>query len=101
MNPGFGIAQIIDAVIVFTVVECIALTAYHRLTGKGVAARDFLANMLSGLCLMLALRCLAREADPICVAAFVLAAGVAHGIDIRMRWKRSRRAAVDARRMVA
>ena len=93
MIETFSIAQVIDAVIVFTLVECLALVAYHRSTGRGVEVRDFFANMVSGLCLMFALRCLATDAGVATVALFLLAAGVAHGVDILMRWKRSARAA--------
>jgi hypothetical protein len=91
MIGNFGIAQIIDAVIVFTLIECAALVLYHRHTGRGVAVRDFFANMVSGLCLMLGLRCLATDAGVASVALLLLAAGVAHGVDILMRWKRSGR----------
>ena len=66
MIENFGIAQIIDAVIVFTLIECVALVIYHRRTGRGVAVRDFFANMVSGLCLMFALRCLATDAGAAC-----------------------------------
>lgn len=91
MIETFGIARIIDAVIVFTLVECVALWLYHRRTGRGVAVREFFANMVSGLCLMFALRCLAIDAGAAAVALFLLAAGVAHGVDILMRWKRASR----------
>lgn len=93
MIESFGIAQIIDAVILFTLVECVLLVVYHRSTGRGVAMRDFFANMVSGLCLMLAMRCLATDAGAASVALFLLAAGGAHGVDILMRWRRSTRAA--------
>ena len=101
MIENFGIAQVIDAVIVFTLIECVALGLYHRSTGRGVPARDFLANMVSGLCLMFALRCLATETGAAPVALFLLAAGVAHGIDILLRWRRSARATSTARRLTA
>lgn len=91
MIETFGIAQIIDAVIVFTLTECVVLWLYHRRTGRGVAVREFFANMASGLCLMFALRSLATEAGAATVALFLLAAGVAHAIDILMRWKRASR----------
>ena len=91
MIENFGIAQVIDAVILFTLAECMALWLYHRRTGRGVAVRDFLANMVSGLCLMFALRCLASDAGAATVALFLLAAGLAHGVDILMCWKRSSR----------
>lgn len=95
MNDAFGIAQIIDLVIAFTLIECAALALYHRVTGRGVAARDFLMNMLSGLCLMLALRGLARDEGATWIALFLLAAGLAHGGDILMRWRRGVRASFN------
>jgi len=94
MNDGLRLAQIIDLVIAFTLVECAALVLYHRATGRGVAPHDFLVNMASGLCLMLALRCLARDAGAAWVALFLFAAGLAHGTDI---WMRSRRASTNRR----
>lgn len=97
MIENFGIAQIIDAVILFTLIECVVLVIYHRRTGRGVAVRDFFANMVSGLCLMFALRCLATDAGAAAVALFLLAAGLAHGVDILMRWKRSSRSAALTR----
>ena len=96
MSPAFDLAHLIDAVIVFTLVECLLLVAYHRVTGKGVAPRDFFVNLVSGLCLMLALRCLVRDAAATWVALWLLAAGIAHGGDMLMRWRRSaRRASLD------
>ena len=46
----------VDGVIAFTVLEGLCLTLHHRQTGTGVPPRDFLANMVSGLCLMAGLR---------------------------------------------
>jgi hypothetical protein len=91
MIENFGIAQVIDAVILFTLIECLVLVIYHRRTGRGVAVRDFFANMVSGLCLMFALRCLATDAGAAAVALFLLGAGLAHGVDLLMRWKRPAR----------
>ena len=74
MDMHFDIVRLVDAVILFTVLECALLLLVRQLTGRGVAARDFVVNLLSGLCLMLALRC--------------LAAGAAHAVDLSMRWRR-------------
>ena len=101
MNESFGVAQVIDLVIVFTLVECLALVLYHRATGKGVAPREFFANMVSGVCLMLALRCVARDAGGAWVALCLLAAGVAHGTDLWMRWRRDARTAPVTRQVIA
>ena len=88
MDP-FSIATLIDAVIVVTLVECAALTLWHRFSRTGVAPREFAFNLLSGLCLMFALRCLARDAGSTWIALFLLAAGIAHAADIVRRWQRT------------
>jgi hypothetical protein len=88
-------------VIAFTLVECAALLLWHRATQRGVAPREFLVNMVSGLCLMLALRCLVRDAGAGWVALCLLAAGLAHGTDLWMRWRRGSRAAVANRQVIA
>ena len=96
MSPAFTLSHVIDAVIAFTLLECLLLVGYHRVTGKGVAPRDFFVNMVSGGCLMLALRCLARDTGSTWVALWLLAAGLAHGADMLLRWRRSaRRATLD------
>jgi hypothetical protein len=97
----FGVEELVDVVIVFTLLECAALVAYRRLSGKGVALRDFIVNMVSGVCLMLALRCAVRDAGSVWIALFLVAAGGAHGLDIWMRWRRSEAGATVTRRMVA
>ena len=93
MTPSFSLAQLIDMVIAFTLVECLLLAGYHRITGQGVALRDLLPNIGAGLCLMLALRCLARDTGSASVMLFLMAAGVAHGGDLLMRWRRCARGA--------
>ena len=80
--------DLIDAVIVFTVIEALALLIHHRITGRGVAGSQFLVNLVSGLCLMLALRSALGSAGDLVVAAWLGAAGLAHGADLRRRWRR-------------
>ena len=93
MDMHFDIVRLVDAVILFTVLECALLLLVRQLTGRGVAARDFVVNLVSGLCLMLALRCLAAGAGPLAVALCLLAAGTAHAVDLSMRWRRAGNAA--------
>ena len=75
----------VDAVLVVTLLEAAALLAYHRRTGKGLAPRDFVANLLAGLCLMLALRAALAAAPVAWAAAALVAAGAAHAADLRIR----------------
>ena len=56
-----------------------------------MALHDLLPNMAAGLCLMLALGCLARDAGSAMVVLFLIAAGLAHAGDLLMRWRRSAR----------
>ena len=59
------------------------------LSASVLSQRDFALNLLSGLCLMFALRCLARDAGSAWIALFLLAAGIAHAADIVRRWQRA------------
>jgi hypothetical protein len=86
--PALG--AIVDAVIAFSVVEGLWLAARHRATGHGVAPRDYALNLVSGLCLMLALRAgIGGVGSGVTVLGWLAAAGVAHGTDLRLRWRRT------------
>ena len=87
MNEFFGGPRLIELIIAITVFEGLALTVYHRLTGKGVAFWEFAANLLSGLCLMLALRNALLGQSPGVTALFLSASGLIHARDLWRRWK--------------
>jgi hypothetical protein len=91
MNPFVlpALPTLIDAVIVVTLIECLALGAIRHWRGRGPAWRDVGLNIVSGLCLMLALRCLAHGEGASWVSTCLLAAGVAHGADLWRRWPRA------------
>ena len=80
--------RLIEIVIAFTLLEGGALLAYHRATGKGVAPREFAANLAAGLCLMLALRSALGGSGWGWTALLLLASGLAHGSDVWRRWER-------------
>ncbi len=92
MEALFQTGLLVDLVIALTVVEGIALALYHRASGRGVAPRDYALNLVSGLCLMLALRSVMAGAAWHWCAAALAAAGLAHGADIWRRWRRQPRA---------
>ena len=85
MNDVFLPTGLIDMVIVLTVLEGIGLAAYHAVTGRGLAAQDYALNLVSGLCLMLALRGALAGSGIFWIALCVTGAGLAHGADI---WRR-------------
>jgi hypothetical protein len=76
---------LIDAIIAITLLEVAALLGYHYQTKRGLKPRDYLLNVASGLCLMLALRCTVQASPWYFTAMFLSAAGVAHVADIAMR----------------
>jgi hypothetical protein len=81
------IRWLLDAVIVFTVLEGVGLWLYHRSTGQGLAPGEYALNMLSGLCLMLAVRAAVSGLAWPWVAVCLSASGLAHGWDITRRWR--------------
>lgn len=88
MQALFQSGWLVDFVIALTVLEGVALALYYRATGRGVAPRDYALNLVSGLCLMLALRAVLAAAAWHWTAAALAAAGLAHGADLWRRWRR-------------
>ena len=87
MTDVWQIRWLLDAVIVFTVLEGLGLWTYHRLTGQGLGPGEYALNMVSGLCLMLAVRAAVSDAPWPWVAMCLSASGLAHGMDIARRWR--------------
>ena len=78
---------VVDIAIGFMVLETACLWAFHRVTGRGLVVQDVLFTILSGLSLMLALRCALTPGLWPGMALFLITAGLAHGADIRARAK--------------
>ena len=84
---------VVDIAIAFITLETLALGLLHRLTGRGLALRDYGLTVLSGLSLMLALRCALTPGFWPGMALFLVTAGLAHGADLRVRWRDGQRTA--------
>ena len=78
---------LIDAIIAITLLEVTMLLLYHHQTKRGLMPRDYLLNVLSGLCLMLTLRCALAGSVWYVMATFLTAAGLAHVADIILRMR--------------
>jgi multisubunit Na+/H+ antiporter MnhB subunit len=78
---------LIDTIITITLLEITALLLYHHQTKRGLKPRDYLLNVVSGLCLMLALRCALTGAAWYFISVWLLAAGLAHVADIALRFQ--------------
>ena len=81
---------VVDIAIGFILIETAALWAFHKITGRGLVVQDVLLTILSGLSLMLALRCALTPGFWPGMALFLITAGLAHGADLRARAKAKR-----------
>ncbi len=80
------IAAALDVILGLVVVEAIALTAWARVTGRGLAPRAILGTLASGFFLMLATRLAVGAAGAGPIAACLLGSLVAHVADLALRW---------------
>ena len=76
---------LIDTIIAITLLEVSILLIYHHQTKRGLRPGDYLLNITSGLCLMLALRCGLVGSSWQMVPVFLFGAGLAHIADIVVR----------------
>lgn len=90
MSSLWSSAFLVDAAIAITLLEGLAMALYHRVTGRGLPPEAYALNLLSGLCLMLALRCALQGQDWGWGAGCLAASGLAHLTDLRQRWPRQR-----------
>jgi hypothetical protein len=82
---------LINLVLVITALEGLCLLALWYLAGCGVDPRHYLANLCSGLALMLALRAVVLEAHWSGVAGFLMLAGLFHALQmaVLVRWPKA------------
>ncbi len=74
----------------FTAAEIWLLWAWRRCTGRGLQVADYALNLLSGLLLMAALRCVLTPGAHVWALACLAGSGVCHGLDLHQRWQRAR-----------
>lgn len=88
MNQLFTSGQIVDLILAAIAVEAALMYFYHRKSGKGIAPLDALFNLLAGGGLLLALRGALVQTDWGWIAVALLAAFIAHALDLWRRWPR-------------
>lgn len=76
----------IELILVLVVLEGIALTVYHRMTGRGPSASMLVPNLIAGAALLLAVRLALTDAWWGWLAGALLLALLAHLLDLGMRW---------------
>jgi hypothetical protein len=78
--------RVIDVILALVAVEAVALLAWRRSTGRGPAPLSFLANVLAGAFLLLALREALRGESGSWIAICLVGALLAHVADLKLRW---------------
>lgn len=78
--------RICDIALALMAAEVIALIAYRRATGRGIAPGALLANFAAGGALVLALRSALTGAGWLATAGWLTASLVAHVADLKARW---------------
>jgi hypothetical protein len=89
MSQLFASARIADLILLVMALEGVVLFVYWRLTRRGVAPSEFMLNLLSGFCLALALRGALTGAWWGWTTTSLALAGLAHAIDLTIRWRRA------------
>lgn len=88
MSALFASGRIIDVVLTIVGLEVLALLAWGRRGGRGLAPLDLLGQLLAGALLLLAVRCALTGADYRWTAALVTASLPAHLFDLVRRARR-------------
>ena len=86
MSSLFASGRIIDAILAFTVLEGALVIWYRRRTGRGPPPAEFLCTLVSGLCLLSAVRVALSGAWWGVLALCLLASLIAHLAYLRVRW---------------
>ena len=86
MEEFFRSGLVADVILVVMIAEALLLLVYRKVTGRGPAAADLIAMLLAGACLVLALRAALTGAQWPMVAVFLIAALLAHMLDLYRRW---------------
>ena len=87
MQHWLSSGRLIDLVLGLMVLEALALGAWRRRTGSGIAPLDLLVNLAAGVALMLAVRTALTGATG-WVPVWLCAALAAHLADLACRWRR-------------
>lgn len=87
MSELFANGTVVDAVLIFLLVEAIAVIGYWLWRKRGIAPADFLPGMISGALMLLALRAVLAGAGWMVPTLCLMAAGGAHLVDVLRRWR--------------
>jgi hypothetical protein len=87
MSALFVSGHIVDAILILVVLEAALLAIWHARTGRGIPPGALAGTLCSGAALLLAVRAALVGAWWGWVALALLAALLAHLVDLRGRWR--------------
>ncbi len=87
MAEWFASGRLVDLILALVAVEFVALALLWRSKRCGLSLADLLPNILAGALLLLALRLSLGGFGWLPCCACLAAAGIAHVVDIKRRWK--------------
>ncbi len=90
MQEFFASERVVDMVLLLTAAEALALTAYHRLTGRGIAPGPLLPHLLAGVFILLALRAVLAQAAWYWVPLLLFGSLLAHLGALAKQWNKPR-----------
>lgn len=79
----------VDGLLAFLALEALVLAVVCRRSARGPTFAELAPNLTAGLCLMLALRAALAQSGWPWMALWLACAGLAHAVDLWMRWRRS------------
>jgi hypothetical protein len=88
MRDLFASGRVVELILGFMLVEAVALGIYYRRSGRGVRPLDLAVSLAAGALLLLALRAVRVDPDPLAPAPYLAGALVAHLADLARRWRR-------------
>ena len=86
---AFADGSLLLLIAALVVIEALLLIGLWRARGVGIAPRELLGNLVSGACLMLAVRAALLDAPWQQVAVWLLLSLFAHLADLALRWQRA------------
>lgn len=87
MGELFASGRVLDLILLGMALEALGLAVHHRATGRGVRPARLLPNLLSGMCLLLAMRVGAGGAWWGWVSLALLGALAFHLLDLGRAWR--------------
>ena len=88
MQELFASGRVVGLILGLMLLEGVALAAWHRRTGRGIAPLDLAPNLAAGAMLLLAVRAALVSPDPLAPAPYLSVALLAHLVDLARRWRR-------------